>query len=284
MRVQNMLRHVHFPRSIWAARVVWGRLEMGNFKIMVDVEQCPGCCDGPRGWTTTSNDQGGLDTPGPMNTFPYSYYLYLNGWQVQLQECSGQQIALGDYGDYSDGTLIRTGNIYEDMRTLGIDVMDSAYCPVVSGKSGYRLPTSHMKNGDGLTLKYRDKGERLVPDQLKGVSLPVNERFVLLLKALSTRAAGKHLVKTVVQCSDFAAVGYYGERRDPGGASDNGNHSREPRILTPLYAVASPQVWRREPPCRQRRGQFQSIRSQSPSQACSATTAKHTPILRMATA
>ncbi|KAI6143089.1 hypothetical protein BKA82DRAFT_403534, partial [Pisolithus tinctorius] len=51
--VQNMLRHAHLPRSIWAVRVVWGRWEMDNFKVMIDVEQCPGCCDGPRGWTTT---------------------------------------------------------------------------------------------------------------------------------------------------------------------------------------------------------------------------------------
>ncbi|KAI6145872.1 heterokaryon incompatibility protein-domain-containing protein [Pisolithus tinctorius] len=257
-RNDHFIKHVHLPRSIWAARVVWGRLEIGNFKIMVDVEQCPGCCDGPRRWTTTSNDWSGLDMPGPMNTICHTYRLHLNACQVQLDECSGQQIALGDYGDYSNGTFICTGNIYEDMRTLGIDTMGLADCPVISRKFYYEMPIMEIR--DDLTVAHHDKGIHLALRQSKAVSLPVDECFVRLLKALSTRAAGKHLVITVIQCSDFYTIDGYGEPRGSGRASDNGNHSGESRILTPLYAVASPQVWRREPPCRRRREQFQSIR------------------------
>ncbi|KAI5987984.1 heterokaryon incompatibility protein-domain-containing protein [Pisolithus orientalis] len=256
----HFIKHAHLPRSIWAARVVWGRREMGNFKLMVDVEQCPGCCDGPRGWTTTSNDWSGLDMPGPMNPVRHTYRLHLDGCQVRLDKCSGQQIALGDYGDYSNGTLICTGNIYEDMRTLGINTMDLADCSTASSKSDYAVPM--MENEYDLTVAYHDEGMHLALRRSKGLSLPVNECFVLLLKALSTRAAGKHLVIAVIKCSDFCTFDDDGEQRDSGGepASDSGSHSREPRVLTPLYAVASPQVWRKEPPCRQRREQFQSIR------------------------
>ncbi|KAI5995245.1 hypothetical protein EDC04DRAFT_1213681 [Pisolithus marmoratus] len=46
-------KHAHLPRSIWAARVVWRRWDLDDFKVMVDVEQCPGCCDGPCTWTIT---------------------------------------------------------------------------------------------------------------------------------------------------------------------------------------------------------------------------------------
>lgn len=47
-------KHAHLPRSIWAVRVVWSRGEGDDLKVVVDVEQCPGCCDGLRKWTTIS--------------------------------------------------------------------------------------------------------------------------------------------------------------------------------------------------------------------------------------
>ncbi|KIN94207.1 hypothetical protein M404DRAFT_1008505 [Pisolithus tinctorius Marx 270] len=139
----------------------------------------------------------------------------MDGWWAWVDECSDQRIALGDYGDYFNGTFLCTGNIYEDMRTLGIDTMDSAYCPVVSRKYDHERP---MKNGDDLTVAHHDKGKHLALHQSKGVSVPANERFVLLLKALSTRAAGKHLVIMVIEFSDFYRVDNNGERRDSGGS------------------------------------------------------------------
>ncbi|KAI5997512.1 hypothetical protein EDD15DRAFT_2410828 [Pisolithus albus] len=41
---------------------------------------------------------------------------------------------------------------------------------------------------------------------------------------------------------------------------NGGMHAEQPGILTPFCAIASPQVWRREPPCVQRREQFKNIR------------------------
>ncbi|KAI6019384.1 hypothetical protein PISMIDRAFT_682736, partial [Pisolithus microcarpus 441] len=40
------VKHVHLPRSIWATKVVWG-VWRDDFKVMVDVVDCPGCRDGP---------------------------------------------------------------------------------------------------------------------------------------------------------------------------------------------------------------------------------------------
>ncbi|KAI6137294.1 heterokaryon incompatibility protein-domain-containing protein [Pisolithus sp. B1] len=52
-RNAHFIKHAHLPRSIWDARVVWGRWEADNFRIMVDVVQCPGCCGGPWEISTT---------------------------------------------------------------------------------------------------------------------------------------------------------------------------------------------------------------------------------------
>ncbi|KIN93653.1 hypothetical protein M404DRAFT_486766 [Pisolithus tinctorius Marx 270] len=67
---------------------------MEQFQGYVDVEQCPGFCDGPCRWTTTSNDYGGPHTTELMKTVFHPYRLRLDGWQSRLDKCSGQQIAL----------------------------------------------------------------------------------------------------------------------------------------------------------------------------------------------
>ncbi|KAI5986984.1 heterokaryon incompatibility protein-domain-containing protein [Pisolithus orientalis] len=261
-RSDHFIKHAHLPRSIWAARVVWGRWETGNFKIMVDVEQCPGCCDGPHGWETTVNPYHDLQTPGPMHKCSNSLALRLDGWQVELDETSGQRIALGDYGDYRNGTFMRVGNIFEDARILSIDTTGSAYCPVVSHVSSPQMSMDHTENQDDLAVAYRFGRKHLALHQPKGLSLAANDQFVRLLKALATRLTGKHLVITVVQCSEFFGVDDNGERRDSVDdlVLDINNHSTEGEILTPLCTIASPQVWRRELACVQRRKQFKSIR------------------------
>ncbi|KAI6001736.1 hypothetical protein EDC04DRAFT_1059317 [Pisolithus marmoratus] len=265
-RVHNndhFTKHVHLPQSIWAARVVWGRWEMDDFKVMVDVEQCPGCCDGPCRWTTTDSDYGDVGMPGLMKTVQGSYSLRLDGWEARFDECSGQQVALGDYGDYSDGVLTRTGNIYEDMRTLGMDFEDTTYSPMVSRDSEQRM--RYMRNQADVTVAHSAIGDRhLALRQPKGISLPANDSIVLLLKALSIRLAGKHLVITVIQCSEFYEVDEDGKRSDSGNVSALGSDSVEPstqaEMLTPLCTIATPQVWRRHLACVQRRERFKSIR------------------------
>ncbi|KAI6145910.1 heterokaryon incompatibility protein-domain-containing protein [Pisolithus tinctorius] len=89
----HFIKHAHLPQSIWAARVVWGRWEKGDFRIMVDVEQCPGCCDGPHGWATTLNHCHGPQTPGLMHIGVHPYSLRLDGWEVELDESSDQRIS-----------------------------------------------------------------------------------------------------------------------------------------------------------------------------------------------
>ncbi|KAI6145781.1 heterokaryon incompatibility protein-domain-containing protein [Pisolithus tinctorius] len=202
----HFIKHAHLPRSIWGARVVWGDWEMDNFKVMVDVEQCPGCCDGPCTWTTKS--WRGLDTPGLMLMNHQPYECRLDGWPAQLDECSGQRIALGDYGDYSDGNFKCTGNIFEDTRTPGVDPVSSD-CAVVSRVAG------NEQKRDGPVVIPRGRISYLALHQPKGLSLPTNKCIMLLLKTLSTRAAGKHLVITVIQCSDFYRADSHGKRMDP---------------------------------------------------------------------
>ncbi|KAI6145875.1 hypothetical protein BKA82DRAFT_768248 [Pisolithus tinctorius] len=260
--VQNMFRVCPSKNPIGIICSTWE--EKDNYNVVVDVEECSGCCDGPRQWSTTFIGRSGLDMdmPGLMDTDYHSYRLQLDGWEAWFDRCSGQRIALGDYGDYSDGTLTRTGNIFEDMRTLGIKPMNSVCCPVVSRISSVGWSTRHVKNWEGLVVE-NDFRKPLVLCDPKGLSLPANDDFVLLLKALSTRAAGKRLVISVIQCSDFYRVDDEeriddGQRRRSG--DDSGNHSAVSRVLTPLYAVARPQVWKREPPCWHRKQRFETIR------------------------
>ncbi|KAI6137291.1 heterokaryon incompatibility protein-domain-containing protein [Pisolithus sp. B1] len=263
-RNAHFTKHAHLPRSIWDARVVWGRWEADNFRVTVDVVQCPGCCGGPWEISTTFNDWGGLGMPGPMNTVCRSYSLTLGGWVAEVDGCSGQRIRLGDYGDCVDGILICSGNIFEDMRILGIDPEDSVYCPVVSRvHSEADWWRSCIGFQADVTTVYRaTRDTHLALRQAKGISLPTNKHFMLLLKDFSTRLAGKHLVTTIIQCSEFYSVDRAGNRRDSedDSAPDSGNPRTEAGISTPLCTIASPQVWRRGLPCAQRRERFKSIR------------------------
>ncbi|KAI6135389.1 heterokaryon incompatibility protein-domain-containing protein [Pisolithus croceorrhizus] len=90
----RFVRHAHLPRSIWAARVVWGRWEEDDFTVMVDVVECPGCCDGQCRTTITSHDRYGLTMPGLMTTVSRSYSLELDGQLAWADKCSGQRIAV----------------------------------------------------------------------------------------------------------------------------------------------------------------------------------------------
>ncbi|KAI6000073.1 hypothetical protein EDD15DRAFT_1886709 [Pisolithus albus] len=249
---QYVLKHAHLPRSVWAAGVVCGRWE-DNFKVMVDVVECPGCCDGPHRTTTTTNDCFGLGMPGLMNTVSHTHVLSVNEGLAVLDNCSSQQIVLGDYGDYSSGEFARTGNIFEDMQPTGFDREDPTYLPTVFRVRcpGLGISMDWMNKEDDLALARGFGRTNLALRQPNGISLPANEHVSLLLKALSTRLAGKHLVTATVQCSDFYTVDKDGNRR---GSGD------EPGILTPLCMIASPQVWRGEHRCEQRMERLRSIR------------------------
>ncbi|KAI5984781.1 hypothetical protein EDC04DRAFT_1625220 [Pisolithus marmoratus] len=157
-----------------------------------------------------------------MKTVRGSYSLRLDGWEAHFEKCFGQGVALGDYGDYSDGVLIRTGNIFEDMRTRGMDSEDTSYSPVVSRVSGWRIRS--MRNQDNVAVAHSAIEDRhLALCQPKGISLPANDSIVLLLKALSIRLAGKHLVIAVIQCSEFYEVDKDGKRSNSGDGKCSAN-------------------------------------------------------------
>lgn len=208
------------------------------------------------------NDRDTLDTPGFMQTVHNVRGLKLDGKDVWFCECSGERIALGDYGHYSNGNFKHDGNIFEDMQEINIDPADPAYHPVVSRVSS-NLHTLHHKQ-DQHSVAVGHRGHYLILHSPKGLSLPNNQQLVLLLKALSMRLANKHLVTIIIQCSNLNCVDEEGNRKEAGGgsASLTGSDSMEPGVLVPLCTIASPQVWRREPACAQKREQFRSIREQ----------------------
>ncbi|KAI6000066.1 hypothetical protein EDD15DRAFT_2236604 [Pisolithus albus] len=204
---------------------------------MVDVVDCPGCCDGPCRTTITFNDWRDLDTPGLMNTVSRSYLLEVDEpldvdrLQPQFDVCSGQRFTLGDYGDYSPGNFVCTGNIFEDMPTIGLDRKDPAYCPTAFNLPcpGLGILMDRVKFGDDFTLAYRHMDTSLALRQPKRISLPANEHVSLLLKALSTRLAGKYLVTTLIQCSDFYTVDKDGNRW---GSSDGESSTNSGALFT----------------------------------------------------
>ncbi|KAI6020552.1 hypothetical protein EDC04DRAFT_400000 [Pisolithus marmoratus] len=142
------------------------------------------------------------------------------------------------------------------MRTHGIDSEHSTYCPVASRvDGGWR-----RRNQDNVTVAWHAIGDRhLALRQPKGISLPANDSTVLLLKALSIPLAGKHLVTTIIQCSEFYEVDKDGKRSDSGDdlVLDSAESSTEAGIWTPLYTIATPQVWRRYLACAQTKGTIQ---------------------------
>ncbi|KAI6150127.1 heterokaryon incompatibility protein-domain-containing protein [Pisolithus thermaeus] len=260
-RNELFIKRAHLPRSAWVARVVWGRQLAGNFKVIVDVRQCPGCCNESHGWAAASTV---LAMPKLMATASGSYLLKLDGRPTKLSKCIGQRFALGDYGDYSRGKLVRTGNIFEDMPATGIDFDDSyrsAIYSVSGSELGRRL--DWVKSQDVLAVEQKPKRtEYLALHHPMAISLPVNEHVSLLLRALSTRLAGKYLVTTVIQCLDFYTVDKDGKQwnSDDYWALNDGDYSIGTGILTPLCAISYPHVWSIDPLCKQRQKRFKSIR------------------------
>ncbi|KAI6022080.1 heterokaryon incompatibility protein-domain-containing protein [Pisolithus marmoratus] len=243
---------VHPPRSVCHARIVHGNWTSGFTNVMIDIEQCPGCCD-PRGYDYTSlyDEVWPPWTGGP-------HELELNGISTRLGKCSGQEIALGDYGDFLDGNFKRCGNIFEDMRELGVDVTDSPYCPVVSRVSNCE-DVKHRLQTQNDVVVISSSGEDLALHRPKGLSLPNNQEFKLFLKTLSTRVESKRLVRTVIQCSEFYKLDDSGTRMGVEGAPEGGNQSADPVTFTPLCFIARPLTWRK-PTSARRRQQFKEIR------------------------
>ncbi|KAI5987367.1 hypothetical protein EDD15DRAFT_2199579 [Pisolithus albus] len=262
------IQHVHLPRSIRAVRVVWKIRRVDGFIVMVDVVECPGCCGGPCRMTTADvgtfsicSNACRVGMWGIMEEARHSYWLQLDDRRIWAEKCSGQQIELGDYGDYSNGNLVRTGNIFEGVWATGIDLEDSSRSMVSSSTSRHGI---HRWIGEGGSIvAYNVTGrQHLVLHRPKIVSLPANERISLLLKSLSVRLAGKYLVTAVIRCSAFEKGRNLRRQNysNADSAADSGDPSAEAGLLTPLCVIARPDVWKKEPLCEERRELFKSIR------------------------
>lgn len=95
-------------------------------------------------------------------------------------------------------------------------------------------------------------------DQSTGFSLPNNQQFQVLLKALSIHLAGQHLVIRVIRFSDSHPADHTGRRSVSG--DNSGVHSEQLGGYTPLCTIVIPQVWRRDRTRTQRREHFRKIR------------------------
>ncbi|KAI6151171.1 hypothetical protein BKA82DRAFT_771875 [Pisolithus tinctorius] len=85
----NFIKHAHLPRSIWAARVAWGRWNENDLKIVIDIKQCFGCCIGPREWVPASNDRN-----VEVDCYPGVFGLEFDRKCVWLDKCSCPKIAI----------------------------------------------------------------------------------------------------------------------------------------------------------------------------------------------
>ncbi|KAI6161604.1 hypothetical protein EDD17DRAFT_1587120, partial [Pisolithus thermaeus] len=148
------------------------------------------------------------------------------------------------------------------MPVLGIDATDTANrLTTVSRVSGDEDILRCMRHRNGLVVTFHEGDHHLALYQPTGLSLANNQQLMLLLKALSERLADKYLVTTVIHCSEFYVVDSQGELRDTEASPlKTYNCTTESDSLTPLCAIASPRIWRRESVRAQRREQFRSIR------------------------
>ncbi|KAI6151182.1 heterokaryon incompatibility protein-domain-containing protein [Pisolithus tinctorius] len=205
--LRSAMKGVHLPRSVWDARIIVSSAT----NVMIDIEQCPGCCTGPRECTPLA------DHPWvPWTSQSYrSHELELGGRSARLHECISQGVALGDYGDYSSNdNFKRRGNIFED---LGIDPTDSVYRPVVSRVSSSKRVRRHSETQHDVVVVSHSWSVNLELYQPKALSLPNDQKFELLLKTWATRFAGNCLVTTVIECSEFYRDDREGRRVDVEG-------------------------------------------------------------------
>ncbi|KAI6043677.1 hypothetical protein EDC04DRAFT_636676 [Pisolithus marmoratus] len=224
----SFIKHVHLPRSIWAAKVMQGIWNQENRKVTIDVVLCSGCCHGPLAWELSTTDWNGVETPGPMRgVSPPSatYDLYMDGVRMRLLHFPNFQIKLGDYGRCNP-TFEHDGNIFEGVTE------DPAYDPVE-----HKISSDTMAGDIVTVLASGDSYSKLDLSHPAGRSLPNNQQLVSLLKTLSPRLVDNCLVTSVVYCATQLGGTY-----------------------TPLCYLSIPQVWRRDAIDEKRQALFKEIR------------------------
>ncbi|KAI6002255.1 heterokaryon incompatibility protein-domain-containing protein [Pisolithus orientalis] len=85
----DSIQKVHIPQSIWDASIIRGN---SDTNVMIDIEQCPGCCTGRLEYIYTPVDCK-LWLPRANGYSSDGFELILNGQFALLDKYSGQQIA-----------------------------------------------------------------------------------------------------------------------------------------------------------------------------------------------
>ncbi|KAI6042224.1 hypothetical protein EDC04DRAFT_2661543 [Pisolithus marmoratus] len=79
----SFTRHAHLPRSIWAARIMWGVWYRGNCKVTIDIVLCSGCCHGPLACETSTV---GILSSLPSWSLKFPCHCRLIGKALKLQD------------------------------------------------------------------------------------------------------------------------------------------------------------------------------------------------------
>ncbi|KAI6118346.1 heterokaryon incompatibility protein-domain-containing protein [Pisolithus sp. B1] len=90
----TLIRNAHLPQTIWDARIVCRNSDSDYSDVMIDIEQCPGCCTGPREKTFMSESHA-LWLPW-MSNKRGSHKLRLDGELARFDFSSGQGIAVSN--------------------------------------------------------------------------------------------------------------------------------------------------------------------------------------------
>ncbi|KAL4077380.1 heterokaryon incompatibility protein-domain-containing protein [Scleroderma citrinum] len=261
-----LIRHAHFPQSIRAVRMAYMRRSLleNHCAVVLDITQCLGCCSSD--WQEVDDLIVGPDMPSLMrNAIPgrtpiYEFLVDSFITHFVLSKASKPEIKLGDYGRFRrDGSFEREGNISDLATKLSIK---KPFEPVE-----HRI---HQKNSPQTTkniVKANSRTGTLVLHDATATSLPTNDSVFSLLKSLSMHLADRHLVSTIIRCSECFSVEEQQDTVVPSWskavASSETDDIQEPRLVLshpmqvpklrrrldttcPLYTVTTPLIWYQE--------------------------------------
>ncbi|KAI5981754.1 hypothetical protein EDC04DRAFT_3082815 [Pisolithus marmoratus] len=201
---KHLMQHIHIPGSIQSARVVHSVPSDSSVgcTVTIDIAKCSGCC----AYEERSRDHV-VETP----RIPGLMWNCLRGELPQPCHLSEHYPVIpfpriesefkpGDYGRVpQNGDKFRPeGNIIEFATCLGLG-------PFEDDIRGIRLPElESVQPWRSLLLSVPGHGNSHHLDMYDGTgwTLQANQQVVLLLKALSSRLAGRLLVTTVIRYSD----------------------------------------------------------------------------------
>ncbi|KIM50893.1 hypothetical protein SCLCIDRAFT_749189 [Scleroderma citrinum Foug A] len=208
-RTDCLAKHVHIPRSIHGVKVAyaWPSESPNSCVVMIDVAQCTGCCDstwhGWNGFDIGLTVSGLLKAPMPrVATYPvYGLFVDPSYMRFVLAE-PGIELRLGDYGrQLRNGSLAREGNIFDLATEYGI-ALDPDKHNMIFDRDTVSMERDVVK----AVYDGQDNFCTVLLRNATGWSLPNDQTMVFLLKFLSsrlpTRLAGRHLVSTVIHCSE----------------------------------------------------------------------------------